>query len=129
MVCKKGKGLDLGPYKHLLSRKLLKKRFHCLSELLLHQLSRSSNSSSSSPRITSTQNKKKKSHKQKDLTSKLALTDACNVLLKRGVGTVHDKKLQLNLSTKATLGTEESGLCGEVLNKSQCMDFFVQKTK
>ena len=27
MVCKKGKRLDLGPYKHLLSRKLLKKGF------------------------------------------------------------------------------------------------------
>ena len=50
-------------------------------------------------------------------------------LLKRGVGTVIKKKLQLNLSTKATLGTEESGRCREVLNKSQCMDFFVQGKK
>ena len=30
---------------------------------------------------------------------------------------------QLNVSTTATLGTEESGGCREVLNKSQCMDF------
>ena len=30
---------------------------------------------------------------------------------------------QLNFSTTATLGTEESGRCREVLNKSQCMDF------
>ena len=30
---------------------------------------------------------------------------------------------QLNFSTTATLGTEESGGCREVLNKSQCMDF------
>ena len=28
----------------------------------------------------------------------------------------------LNLPTKATLGTEGSGLCREVLKKSQCMD-------
>ena len=32
------------------------------------------------------------------------------------------KIIQLNLSTTATLGTEESGHCREVLNKSQCMD-------
>ena len=31
--------------------------------------------------------------------------------------------VQLNLSTTATLGTEESGRCREVLNKSQCMNF------
>ena len=30
--------------------------------------------------------------------------------------------MQLNLSTMATLGTEESGRCREALNKSQCMD-------
>ena len=30
--------------------------------------------------------------------------------------------MQLNLSTVATLGTEESGCCREALNKSQCMD-------
>ena len=29
-----------------------------------------------------------------------------------------------NVSTMATLGREESGRCREVLNKSQCMDFF-----
>ena len=34
--------------------------------------------------------------------------------------------LQLNLSTKATLGTEETGRRREVLNKSQCMDCFVR---
>ena len=43
-------------------------------------------------------------------------------LLERGVGTVI--KLQLNLSSTATLGTEESGHCREVLNESQFMDFF-----
>ena len=32
--------------------------------------------------------------------------------------------LQLNLSTTATFGTEESGHCRQVLSKSQCMDFF-----
>ena len=37
------------------------------------------------------------------------------------------KKIQLNLSTTATLGTEESDHCKEVLNKRQCMDFFVEK--
>ena len=37
------------------------------------------------------------------------------------------KKIQLNLSTTATLGTEASGHCREVLNKRQCMDFFCQK--
>ena len=31
--------------------------------------------------------------------------------------------IQLNLSKRATLGTEESGRCKEVLNKSKCMDF------
>ena len=31
-------------------------------------------------------------------------------------------KQALNLSTTATLATEESGRCREVLNKSQCMD-------
>ena len=34
--------------------------------------------------------------------------------------------LQLNLSTTATFGTEESGHCRQVLSKSQCMDFFVR---
>ena len=33
--------------------------------------------------------------------------------------------LRLNLSTTATLETEENGRCREVLNESQCMDFFV----
>ena len=34
--------------------------------------------------------------------------------------------LRLNLSsTTATLETVENGRCREVLNKSQCMDFFV----
>ena len=37
--------------------------------------------------------------------------------------------VQLNLSTTATLGTEESGRCREVLNKSQCMDFLSAWTK
>ena len=37
--------------------------------------------------------------------------------------------LQLNLSTTATFGTEESGHCRQVLSKSQCMDFFVLGTK
>ena len=37
--------------------------------------------------------------------------------------------LQLNLSTMATFGTEESGHCRKVLSKSQCMDFFVLGTK
>ena len=32
-------------------------------------------------------------------------------------------EIQLNLSTTATLGKEESGRCREVLMKSQCMDF------
>ena len=49
-------------------------------------------------------------------------------LLERGVGTVI-KKLQLNLSTTATLGTEKSGRCREVLNKSQCMDFLAHRNK
>ena len=48
-------------------------------------------------------------------------------LLERGVGTVI--KLQLNLSSTATLGTEESGHCREVLNESQFMDFFVHRDK
>ena len=47
-------------------------------------------------------------------------------LLDRGVGTVI-KKLQLSLSATATLGTEESGRCREVLNNSQCMDFFAHR--
>ena len=38
-------------------------------------------------------------------------------------------KLQLNLSTTANLGTEESGHSREVLNKSQCMDFLSARTK
>ena len=33
------------------------------------------------------------------------------------------------LSTMSTLGTEESGHCREVLNKSQCMDFLSARTK
>ena len=33
------------------------------------------------------------------------------------------------VSTTATLGTEESGRCKEVLNKSQCMDFSSARTK
>ena len=37
--------------------------------------------------------------------------------------------VQLNLSTTATLRTEESGRCREVWNKSQCMDFFVPRDK
>ena len=66
--------------------------------------------------------------------SKLALTDACNVFVEKRCWHCDKKKkkkkkLQLNLSTKATLGTEESGRCREVLNKSQCMDFCVQGTK
>ena len=36
---------------------------------------------------------------------------------------------QLNFSTTATLGTEESGGCREVLNKSQYMDFLSAGTK
>ena len=32
----------------------------------------------------------------------------------------------VELSTTATLGTEETGLCREVLNKSQWMDCFVR---
>jgi len=38
-------------------------------------------------------------------------------------------KIQLNLSTTATLGTEGSGHCRDVLNKSQCMDFLSARTK
>ena len=42
-------------------------------------------------------------------------------------------KIQLNLSTTATLGTEGSGRCRdscrEVLFKSQCMDFLSAGTK
>ena len=37
--------------------------------------------------------------------------------------------MQLNLSTMATLGTEESGGCREALNKSQCMDLLSAGTK
>ena len=37
--------------------------------------------------------------------------------------------MQLNLSTVATLGTEESGCCREALNKSQCMDLLSARTK
>ena len=33
------------------------------------------------------------------------------------------KNIQLNLSTTATMGTEGSDRCKEVLSKSQCMDF------
>ena len=39
------------------------------------------------------------------------------------------RNIQLNLSTKATMGTEESDRCKEVLNKSQCMDFLSAGTK
>ena len=39
------------------------------------------------------------------------------------------KKIQLNLSTTATLETEESGHCREVLNKRQFMDFLCASTK
>ena len=35
----------------------------------------------------------------------------------------------MNLSTTATIGTEERGRCKEVLNKSQCMDFLSARTK
>ena len=35
----------------------------------------------------------------------------------------------MNLSTTATIGTEESDRCKEVLNKSQCMDFLSARTK
>ena len=34
-----------------------------------------------------------------------------------------------SLSTTATLGTEESGHCRTVLNRSQCMDFLFARTK
>ena len=37
--------------------------------------------------------------------------------------------VQLNLSTTATLGTEESGCCREVLNNSQRLDFLSARTK
>ena len=37
--------------------------------------------------------------------------------------------MQLNLSTVATLGTEESACCREALNKSQCMDLLSAGTK
>ena len=37
--------------------------------------------------------------------------------------------MQLNLSTVATLGTEESGCCRKALNKSQCMDLLSARTK
>ena len=36
----------------------------------------------------------------------------------------YEDNIQLNLSTTATMGTDERGRCKEVLNKSQCMDFF-----
>ena len=39
------------------------------------------------------------------------------------------EEIQLKLSTMATLETEESGHCREVLNKSQCMDFLSAATK
>ena len=39
------------------------------------------------------------------------------------------RNIQLNLSTTATMGTEESDRCKEVLNKSQCMDFLSAGTK
>ena len=38
-------------------------------------------------------------------------------------------KQALNLCSTATLGTEESGRCREVLNKSQCMDLLSAGTK
>ena len=39
------------------------------------------------------------------------------------------RNIQLNLSTTATMGTEERDRCKEVLNKSQCMDFLSARTK
>ena len=36
---------------------------------------------------------------------------------------------QFNLSTKATLGSKESGGCREVLNKSQCIYFLSARMK
>ena len=39
------------------------------------------------------------------------------------------EEIQLKLSTMATLETEESGRCREVLNKSQCVDFLSAGTK
>ena len=41
----------------------------------------------------------------------------------------HSEEIQSNLSTMATLETEESGRCREVLNKSQCKDFLSGATK
>ena len=35
----------------------------------------------------------------------------------------------MNLSTTATMGTEERDRCKEVLSKSQCMDFLSAGTK
>ena len=39
----------------------------------------------------------------------------------------YEDNIQLNLSTTATMGTEERGRCKGVLSKSQCMDFFVRR--
>ena len=39
------------------------------------------------------------------------------------------RNIQLNLSTTATMGTEESDRCKEVLSNSQCMDFLSAGTK
>ena len=39
------------------------------------------------------------------------------------------RNIQLNLSTTATMETEESDRCKEVLSKSQCMDFLSAGTK
>ena len=65
--------------------------------------------------------------------SKLALTDACNVFVEKRCWHCDKKKkkkkLQLNLSTKATLGTEESGRCREVLNKKSMYGFLCPRDK
>ena len=50
-------------------------------------------------------------------------------LLSKIVETRFFSEYKSNLSTTATLGTEESGRCREILNKSQCMDFLSAGTQ
>ena len=48
-------------------------------------------------------------------------------LKRRAVGPTFSSFNAMPQTTTATLGTEKSGHCREVLNKSQCMDFFVRR--
>ena len=48
-------------------------------------------------------------------------------LKRRAVGPTFSRFNAMPQTTTATLETEKSGRCREVLNKSQCMDFFVRR--